>query len=400
MPTFAVIGAGYGDEGKGLVTDYLARQNHNCVVIRSNGGAQAGHTVTLKDGRRHVFGHIGSGTLAGADTHLSKHFIINPILLENELIELEQFKCIPKISCDPGAIFSTVWDMAVNQIEAYINKKTNTCGVGIHTTLQRLDDCNLLMLDLCDYHNSTSIFKVIRESCLKLLSRKKIALSNVPSYFRDIFESEVVLTSVVENWKRIKEKITFETDSNIQNKYYTVIFEGAQGLLLDQRRKEYPYVTPSNTGTRNIKTMLKNDAFIEMYYVTRCYKTRHGDGPFPTETTLPFDINDTTNIPNKFQGILRTGLLDVPELVKTINEDWNELKHVGTKSLVVTCMDQPNDLLPFIGKRGGQTKLELINETSNCDFYSVLYSCGPTAENITNTTGIMQFIIDNKRGVG
>src|SRR5262245_50739362 len=65
----AVIGANFGDEGKGLLTDYLAAKDPaGTVVIRCNGGAQAGHTVVTPAGRRHVFHHLGSGSLAGAST--------------------------------------------------------------------------------------------------------------------------------------------------------------------------------------------------------------------------------------------------------------------------------------------------------------------------------------------
>ena len=73
-----VIGANWGDEGKGLVTDALAAQaGPNTLVVRFNGGAQAGHTVTTPLGKRHVFSHMSSGTLAGASTHLSHFFITN-----------------------------------------------------------------------------------------------------------------------------------------------------------------------------------------------------------------------------------------------------------------------------------------------------------------------------------
>ena len=64
----AVIGAGYGDEGKGLLTDFLAAETKDTIVVRSNGGAQAGHSVVTDDGLRHVFHHIGPGALAGVQS--------------------------------------------------------------------------------------------------------------------------------------------------------------------------------------------------------------------------------------------------------------------------------------------------------------------------------------------
>ncbi len=75
----AVIGANFGDEGKGLITDYLA-QTGGDVVVRFNGGAQAGHTVVTPEGRRHVFSHFGSGSFAELPTFFSQHTIVNPIL--------------------------------------------------------------------------------------------------------------------------------------------------------------------------------------------------------------------------------------------------------------------------------------------------------------------------------
>ena len=80
----AVIGGGYGDEGKGLVTGFWAQNLRNPLVIRFNGGAQAGHSRELKDGRRHIFSHFGSGTFEGAPTFLSKYFVINPIQFRRE----------------------------------------------------------------------------------------------------------------------------------------------------------------------------------------------------------------------------------------------------------------------------------------------------------------------------
>ena len=80
----AVIGSGFGDEGKGLMTDYHSSQHDDAVVIRSNGGAQAGHTVTLPTGERHVFSHFGSGSLNGTPTFLSSYFVSNPMLFVKE----------------------------------------------------------------------------------------------------------------------------------------------------------------------------------------------------------------------------------------------------------------------------------------------------------------------------
>ena len=74
-----VIGCSYGDEGKGLASYWAASgMGAPCLNVMINGGAQRGHTVDLKDGRRHVFHHFGSGSLSGADTCADTDYIVNP----------------------------------------------------------------------------------------------------------------------------------------------------------------------------------------------------------------------------------------------------------------------------------------------------------------------------------
>ena len=139
-----VIGANYGDEGKGLMTDYFAAQavseGKKALVIPANGGAQRGHTVTTPEGVRHVFHHFGSGTLAGADTWLPRFFIVNPMIFMSEYEELlgkgaKDFR----IYMDPECPVSTPFDMITNQIleEHRGNARHGSCGIGIWETLLR-----------------------------------------------------------------------------------------------------------------------------------------------------------------------------------------------------------------------------------------------------------------------
>ncbi len=94
-----VIGANFGDEGKGLVTDYFSAQE-NSIVVRFNGGAQAGHTVVRPDGVSHVHGHFGSGTLNGSPTYLSRHFVSHPHWFYEELELLKKIGIEPKVYAD------------------------------------------------------------------------------------------------------------------------------------------------------------------------------------------------------------------------------------------------------------------------------------------------------------
>ena len=142
-----VIGANFGDEGKGLMTDYFCKrlsENGSVLNIRFNGGAQAGHTVvvpTLGQQKRHVFSHFGAGSFVnGTDTYLSGNFILNPILFCRERDEMyRNFWFYPKVYIHESCKITTPFDMLVNQIveRSRGDQRHGSCGVGINETVVR-----------------------------------------------------------------------------------------------------------------------------------------------------------------------------------------------------------------------------------------------------------------------
>ncbi len=123
-----------------------------------------------------------------------------------------------------------------------------------------------------------------------------------------------------------------------------LLFEGAQGLLLDQDHEFFPHVTPSRTGLAN-PAVLAHEWGVDhlgAVYVTRAYAMRHGAGPFPRETPgLAFP--DPTNVPNAWQGRLRFGALDLDLLAKSISADRPSSALSVEKTLAMTCLDQVED---------------------------------------------------------
>ena len=120
LTAHVVVGANYGDEGKGqlvhdIASGILTETPKHPLVVRYSGGAQAGHTVTT-DTQRHVFHHFGSGTFLGCPTWLSKEFILNPMLFVNELDELNILGIDPIIYISPRCRVSSPYDMIVNII--------------------------------------------------------------------------------------------------------------------------------------------------------------------------------------------------------------------------------------------------------------------------------------------
>lgn len=134
-----------------------------------------------------------------------------------------------------------------------------------------------------------------------------------------------------------------------------VVFEAAQGLLLDQRGADFPHVTRSNTGVENMLAIAAEAGIpaIEAIYVSRCYMTRHGAGPMPDERDLSgmFSIEDATNVPNPWQHSLRFGLLDLDSLSARIADDVSKAQDMDVRiHLAISCLDQVVGDIPFIAE--------------------------------------------------
>lgn len=351
-----VIGANFGDEGKGLMTDYFSHQSiagEKCVVVLHNGGAQRGHTVTLLDGTRHVFHHFGSGTFAGADTYLSKNFILNPIVFREEWAKLESIGYKPCVYIDNLCLLTTPYDMIINQLleEKRSEKRHGSCGMGIYETTRRKEEkayTTLPTLLLNDERTDRiSYIKRLRDTYYR--KRLKELDISLDSEWESIFSSDQMIQNYIDDFIFMMNHV-YITDYFPFEEYDTVIFENGQGLLLDQNNMEYfPHLTPSNTGTKNphkaiLKSRYLKNADIEVCYVTRPYLTRHGAGRLDGECNkedIFSGLEDQTNVPNQFQGTLRYAKLDVPELITRIQKDFEPMRNFDAKlSLAITHMNE------------------------------------------------------------
>jgi adenylosuccinate synthase len=359
MKTIAVIGANFGDEGKGRIVDQFASaSNKPVVVIRYNGGSQAGHTVVTPDNKKHIFSHFGSGTLSGAKTYLSEYFIANPYIFKKESIELaKEFNIIPEVSYHKDMPVSTPYDMYINrEIETFrFNNRHGSCGYGVAETVERL--CNSSHgTFISNYINNENKFrqtlKDIKEKYV-LQRLKKLGVDKPSDLFMEWFEHEGLLNEYYEALDYFIGRSTQRDYSSLM-KLNTIIFEGSQGLALDERHKFFPHVTRSKTGLDNIIDISKKISSsiikeIEVIYVTRAYLTRHGNGPLPTENK-DLHYEDETNITNEWQGELRFGCLDLDLLKENITTDINRNKNITGSpklniSIAITCLDQISDMV-------------------------------------------------------
>lgn len=348
MVVKVVIGANFGDEGKGLMTDYFCHQStlrgEKTLVVLHNGGAQRGHTVVTPDGNRHVFHHFGSGTLVGADTYLSEDFVLNPMIFRQEREELESMKAIPKVYVNHTCRVTTPFDMILNQIieESRDNARHGSCGMGIHETMIR-DVCNYpieMWFDSSDEAKRYYLKEIRNYLSERLLN---FGINKIPDNWKEIVNSDLLIENFISELNFMGRNISIRFDRFIEY-YDCVVFENGQGLLLDQNNNEYyPHLTPSNTGIRNpLEIISKIDCKlnIEVCYVTRTYLTRHGagrlDGECDKQEINP-DMQDLTNVPNPHQGTLRYAKLIEKSLEERILKDFEPARKYGAKlSLAIT----------------------------------------------------------------
>lgn len=336
-----VVGLNYGDEGKGLVTNYLSHQSRmtgkKTVNILTNGSCQRGHTVDINEGTKHVFKHFGSGTFQGVDTYFPQEFLVNPIFFNKEYDELDCGKMGTQCLCNENCTIVTPFHMLFNQLKESMRgeNKHGSCGMGVWETV-RLP--LLKVRDLSDKEKRVdillNIMSVIWDEFINIEHHKEYE-----EYERYLI-SHTMANQFLDDCDLFYKRIKIVNDQYIVNHYDTIIFENGQGLLLDQKLEDKEHLTPSNTDLTNPKRFINNmrldESIVETCYVTRSYLTRHGNGYLQNEcdvSEINQTIYDTTNVWNEWQGSIRYGRLDLNNLPKRI-------KKFGKTSLFVTHINE------------------------------------------------------------
>lgn len=321
-----VIGLGFGDEGKGITTDFLAQQTPESVVIRFSGGQQAAHTVMI-DNRKHVHSSFASGALRGLPSYYTEHCTIHPLFLFNEMAELKVKNGNTELHIHPLAKVTTPFDVWQNRTNSK-NLEHGTCGKGVGATMKRNESpYRLFAIDLI--------------APKEMLAEK---LKSIAYYYGFIDEEEIneQIGPFLEAIEQIDWKID---DYNYLNSFENLIFEGSQGILLDMDHGVFPHVTYAHTTSKNAYEICEKLHIedIEMYYVTRSYGTRHGNGWMSNEKELLVKNNEEETCTfNEYQKELRFGDLDYTLLNYALKLDGAYVNSTK-KNLVVTCLDQIDD---------------------------------------------------------
>ena len=381
--SFIALGSGFGDEGKGMTTEYLANyfkleniKSVSSLVIRFSGGHQAGHTVVSPDGTRHIFSTHGSATLSGHPTYWSSYCTFLPEATLKERKALIDKGVNPKLYVDAFAPVTTFYDFLLNQFKEKSkgDKRHGSCGVGFGTTIKRTTKTpyTFFVEDLLNIEVAKIKLKSIETYYLKEIKNIVAEIPSIPKNLVDEYTINLDFEKASEIFvEKIKElmpmiEVVLEKKFFKENTFDNYVFEGSQGILLDQTYGlVYPHVTMANTTSENAIDIIKRNSLPEphIFYITRCYQTRHGNGWMSNES-LPIELKNNeneTNRLNEYQGNFRTGILDVDMIKKAIIID-NKFSYGFPKNICITCLDQVEDESKIPYTIGGELKTGSVDD--------------------------------------
>ena len=282
MSAFIVLGAQWGDEGKGKMTDYLAEEAD--VVVRFQGGNNAGHTVEVGD-RQYKLHLIPSGILYDNKLNvIGNGVVVDPKALFEEIgyLEKEGVEVTPEklIISDRAHLimpYHRVLDVLKEKARGKNDIGTTGKGIGPCYT-DKFERCGIRVCDL------------LHEDVFEEKLRENIKMKN--EYITKVLGGEALdVEEILVQYKQYAEKIRpFVKDTSVKvydsiKEDKTVLFEGAQGMLLDIDHGTYPYVTSSNTTAGGVSNGIGvgPNMITNAVGITKAYTTRVGKGPFPTE---------------------------------------------------------------------------------------------------------------------
>lgn len=282
MSAFIVLGAQWGDEGKGKMTDYLAEEAN--VVVRYQGGNNAGHTVEVGE-KQYKLHLIPSGILHDEKLNvIGNGVVVDPkaFFTEIDYLKEEGVKVTPeKLIVSDRAHVIMPYHKVLDKLKEKARGKNDigTTGKGIGPCYtDKFERCGIRVCDLID----KEVFKEKLKDNIEMKNKYIVnVLGGEPLSFEEIYEE----------YSKYGEKLKpFVKDTSVRvyneiKEYKTVLFEGAQGMLLDIDYGTYPYVTSSNTTAGGVANGvgIGPNMITNAVGIAKAYTTRVGKGPFPTE---------------------------------------------------------------------------------------------------------------------
>jgi adenylosuccinate synthase len=300
-----VLGLGFGDEGKGTIVDWLARRCPSPpLIVRWNGGPQAAHHVVTETGRVHCFAQLGSGSFVdGARTHLGRDMAVDPYALQAEAAVFGG-DVLRRLTIDPRAPVVTPWHAIAGEVREQTrgDRRHGSTGRGIFDA--KLGPVRLTAGELVGRGAADAIGKLRDE----ILARISVGASDAAHELVDRGRDRDVFDAFHDAVCRLDPAALTAIPPLADD----VIFESAQGALLDRELGFFPYVTPSWVTRSAAATAARDvgiDAF-ETWGVLRAFHTRHGAGPFPSEDRALAAALPEPHNPPGVAGRFRVGYFD------------------------------------------------------------------------------------------
>jgi adenylosuccinate synthase len=332
VPATVIVGAQWGDEGKGKIVDLLAQ--HADVVCRYQGGPNAGHTIIV-DGETFKFRQMPSGILSGKQCVIGAGCVVDPEVLIEELDDLAArgIETEGLVHLSGNAHLILPWHVAIDQAsERRLGKLqigTTRRGIG-PTYADKAARLGIRVQDLLDA-------KILREKIEVALAEKNLWLERV--YGVEPLELEEVASRLERFAQRLRPYVadtSLLVDRALDGGQF-VLFEGAQATLLDLDHGTYPFVTSSNpvAGYASVGMGIGPTRIDAVVGVSKAYVTRVGEGPFPTEIEGP-DQERVRELGGEFGTVTgrerRCGWLDLVALRYAVRVN-------GITSLALTKLD-------------------------------------------------------------
>lgn len=296
----------------------------------------------MRDNVKHVHSSYGSGTLLGRPSYISEYCCFYPPHIEAERDVLLTSNINPTLYIHPLAKLTTPLDVAYNRVrESRLNH--GSVGVGIGATFER--NANNYKLHAADIGTPMLMEAKLQE----IKEYYDVLMENYTPEEKEYF-SEISKEEFKYFYKSLA-SMHFEIASyNYLKQFSVIIFEGAQGIMLDMDFGTFPNVTYSNCTSKNALSICHalNISDISIHYVTRCYQTRHGNGWMSQEGNVSLINNEEEiNVTRNWQGAFRTGELD-PKLLNYAMKCDDIYSFDYEKHLHVTCLDQrPGYRFPY-----------------------------------------------------
>jgi adenylosuccinate synthase len=283
VPATVIVGAQWGDEGKGKIVDLLAQDSD--IVCRYQGGPNAGHTIVVGDETFKIRA-LPSGIVRGKPCVIGNGCVVDPEVLIGELDEFEQRgRSTAEVYVSGNAHLIMPWHLAIDQAS---ERRLGKLAIG--TTRRGIGPCyadkamrlGIRVQDVLDP-------KILRQKIEVALAEKNLWLERV--YETEPFDLDAVASKYEGYAQRLRPYVT-DTSLYVYNALRdgkSVLFEGAQATLLDLDHGTYPFVTSSNpvASAAATGTGIGAGSIDRVIGVAKAYVTRVGEGPFPSEIEGP-----------------------------------------------------------------------------------------------------------------